>query len=420
MSKITTKRTRSKNKGYRYCAKTFYFTYPKCDTSPEEALGKLQEMGINWAVVGQEQHQDGTNHLHMCGNWQKKRNIRDPHFFDSICGQHGNYQSMKNKRGCIEYCTKDGKYVQHGIDVKKFIEKSKPKEKIGDHVVKLIEEGAKRQDIRKAYPGYYLIHRNNVQSLIAEIEQDNQEAPTSFDCPEADESLEGWKLVENWLFENILKAREHKKPQLWLYGPPGAGKSHMLSELRKRLRVYDLSPDKWDDEYDDDNYDIIVGDEYKGQKTLTYLNRISEGTHMPLLRRCRAPYMKKDNKPLIICSNLPIDQTYDKCQQVYRDALHARFLEVRVNEPGLTWTEPELEQSETDSDETEVIQTEKELTRCDAFIDTNSSTSMETIQLNVDSDLLKDFYCYETLSPLSPYTEFSDIEEIDYDWDQLL
>ncbi len=377
---------------FRYQAKTFYFTYPKCDALPDDCMEQLKEIGIDWAIIAQEKHKDESLHLHMCGSWAKKISTRDPHFFDKIAGQHGNYQSMKKRKECITYCTKDGNYISFGIDVDKALKGGKTK--VGDEVVKMIQEGASNGEILKAYPGYYLLQRQKIHALRTELELDAIAIPTSFDCPEADEEIPGWNDVSNWLFDNILKARAFKQKQLWIYGPPNSGKSTLLLELYKRLRVYTLSTDKWDDDYDDDRFDLIVADEFTGWKTVGYLNNISDGSICRLSRRGTSPATKKVNLPVIICSNLSIDQVYAKALPVQRQALHARFTQVYVETPGLTWEEvksveqtPEIE-SDTDEDLPNL-----KLTRADAFIDNSLLEETELLTYVSSKDFNDSLFC---------------------------
>ncbi len=389
---------------FRYQAKTFYFTYPKCDALPEDCMDKLKELGIEWAIIAQEKHADETLHLHMCGKWTKKIHTRDATFFDKIAGKHGNYQPMKKQSECISYCIKDDNYICYGIDPVEAVKKGK-KTKVGDEVVKLILEGASNREIMNYNPGYYLVQRTKIHALREELQLDEPDVPTSFDCPEADESTLGWNDVSNWLFDNILKARAFKQKQLWLYGPPNSGKSSMLMELHKRLRVYTLSNDKWDDDYNDDRFDVIVADEFTGWKTVSYLNSLCDGSVKKMLRRCMPPISKKVNLPVIICSNLSIDEVYSKALPVQREALHARFHQVYVDKPGLSWAAESDSDTEIVDDETDVLES-PQLKRCDALMNSGMLERNELEDFVTSKDLNDQLLCLdETLEDLD-YDDF--------------
>jgi len=67
--------------------------------------------------------------------------------------------------------------------------------------------------------------------------------------------------------------------------------------------VYDVPHEAWNDTYQDGIYDLIVMDEFNGQKTITQMNLLTDGYVTPLQRRGTNPYLKKDKLPVIICAN---------------------------------------------------------------------------------------------------------------------
>lgn len=86
-------------------------------------------------------------------------------------------------------------------------------------------------------------------------------------------------------------------------GPTGIGKSYLLNQLRELFRVYDVPHESWNDTYQDGIYDLIVMDEFNGQKTITEMNLLTDGYQTPLKRRGTSPYLKTDCLPVILCSN---------------------------------------------------------------------------------------------------------------------
>lgn len=84
------------------------------------------------------------------------------------------------------------------------------------------------------------------------------------------------------------------------------------------------------DTYTDDAYDIIVADEYKCQKTITWLNAFVQGG-LPLNMRIKGgQIMKYKNLPVIIASNHSIVEGYSKANYISVDALKTRFTEIEV------------------------------------------------------------------------------------------
>jgi len=81
--------------------------------------------------------------------------------------------------------------------------------------------------------------------------------------------------------------------------------------------------------YEDNTYDVVIFDEYYGQRKITWLNNFLQGTHMEIHRRYYN-VIKKENLPCIILSNSSVDDTYKNVPEVYRNALKERLLEINL------------------------------------------------------------------------------------------
>jgi len=91
--------------------------------------------------------------------------------------------------------------------------------------------------------------------------------------------------------------------------------------------VYDVPAETWNDAYQDGIYDLIVFDEFQGQKSIGQLNALTDGYTTPLIRRGTHPYLKNDKLPVIICSNkLPHDVYHNAKDRAYVDAFASRYL----------------------------------------------------------------------------------------------
>lgn len=112
------------------------------------------------------------------------------------------------------------------------------------------------------------------------------------------------QLLE-WVNSNVCQSRPFRSRQLYIWGPPAVGKTTFLRLLEKSLRIYYMPTDEnFYDMYDDDDYDLIVIDEFKGQKTIQDLNRWLDGQNMSIRQKGRQ-CMKLKNLPVIIVSNFP-------------------------------------------------------------------------------------------------------------------
>ncbi len=106
-------------------------------------------------------------------------------------------------------------------------------------------------------------------------------------------------------------------------------------QLSKSLRIYRVPKNDWDDKWEDDAYDLAVIDEYRGWKSIDWINMFAEGSPMNLLRRGCSDVAKLQKIPMVICSNCTIFEAY---QQLSHPAIHlieARFLQVEIPDDGL-------------------------------------------------------------------------------------
>ncbi len=93
---------------------------------------------------------------------------------------------------------------------------------------------------------------------------------------------------------------------------------------------YEIPNDNnWYDAYSD-AFGFAWIDEFKGCKTIQWLNSFSEGRHMSLSRRGKEPYVKKKNLPFIVASNYSIRDCFSKADFIVVKALQRRFLEVEI------------------------------------------------------------------------------------------
>lgn len=96
---------------FRINAQQVFLTYPKCELKPEELLNELNAVrAVKEYVIGREQHQDGTHHLHAYIFFVNKLNSTNERVLD-VLGYHPNVQSARNKKAVISYVKKGGDYI---------------------------------------------------------------------------------------------------------------------------------------------------------------------------------------------------------------------------------------------------------------------------------------------------------------------
>ncbi len=102
--------------------------------------------------------------------------------------------------------------------------------------------------------------------------------------------------------------------------------------ISRMLRVYRPSRNEWDDLYRDGDFDIAIIDEYRGWKSIDWINLFAEGSYMPLKRRSTCDILKTDKIPMIICSNLSIFEAYHDLDHSSIHLIEARFLEIEIED----------------------------------------------------------------------------------------
>lgn len=212
-------------------------------------------------------------------------------------------------RKWVAYVVKDGDTISHGIDVKSYLEAATLKQSTKlTLAATMLQEGKSIEAVDDEMPGLVLQHLRRLEDYhrfqqlkIGRI-QGLPEGALTF--------LEGTPSTYNdaiatWLQVNVLCRRAFKDPQLYVCGAPNSGKTSLVLKLeREGIRVYRMPYDgKWYDLYEDGLYDLIVLDEFNGQKKIQDLNFWLEGGPMMVPRRGQAPYQKRDNLPVLILSN---------------------------------------------------------------------------------------------------------------------
>lgn len=136
--------------------------------------------------------------------------------------------------------------------------------------------------------------------------------------------------IAAWLNQNLLRNRPFGAPQLFLTGPTGIGKSHLLKTLEPGLRIFYLNMmEDWMDGYDDDLYDLIAIEEFHSQKTLQFMNQLLDGQPMPYrVRNGNGGKLKRKNLPIIITSNYGLSEIYPKVDAMRKATFVRRVTEV--------------------------------------------------------------------------------------------
>ena len=194
-------------------------------------------------------------------------------------------------------------------------------------------QGKTLNDIVLDYPGYALLNLQKLHHWEQYCQRKRKRDSLTDKIPVFDnrDFSNATGAICRWLNRNIRRPRKFKQPQLWIWSEePNKGKTTLIRQLDKILSIHYLMKDEpFDDMYEDGTYDLIVIDEFEGQRKLGWMNEMLQGGTMPL-RHKGAQYLKRDNLPVLIASNLTPSTCYKNCTTNRLSTLSSRLIVIEV------------------------------------------------------------------------------------------
>lgn len=339
------------SRSFRISSKNLFLTYPQCSVSKDAVLTHLLATLDRWdpqvMIVAQEHHAEEGLHLHCFVQLKKKCTIRNPLRLDLPADLsddltepiHGNYQAARVISRVVLYCTKEDEApATFGIpDLQMYLKAIKNREssKLA-RVAASILDGTfpDMASIIAEEPSLLISHKRKLEDAFAWVKETNRLALTlPYHPPPLPQAPTPIGQIADWVACNLHHQRPFKKDQLWIQAPPDHGKTSFINYLAKMVKTYFVPvDDQWDDLYCDD-YDLVVIDEFRGQRRITWLNGFVQGGTFPVRRRGVAPYIKMKNIPVIVLSNYSPQDAYPRCSNVAWQSIIARFQVVVADEP---------------------------------------------------------------------------------------
>lgn len=334
-------------KPFRLQSTDLFLTYPQCTKTPDELHRDLRTLlkDFAFAAICREQHATGDPHLHAVVHLSKRCDFSSANCLDIPDGPqrvfHGNYQSARSARHCLEYISKDGDVSGYGkaLDAIRVYYNGElggttRKRKLGDCVDMIMKGGSFTSLFTDPELSHMsILHQDKIMKAVYRMKEEAMLKLTKkFVKLEPIGLLPEAVAIADWVNANVLKERPFAQKQLYVFGPTRHGKTSLVQQLKTCLRIYTVPDENFYDDYGDEKYDLIVFDEFTTQKTIQWMNRFLDGQDAPLRQKGHQT-MKRKNLPVLILSNTSLEGLYCRVEDAHLDTLIRRLMIVHLSEP---------------------------------------------------------------------------------------
>jgi len=294
---------------------------------------------LAWMVVAKERHADGGIHFHALLHFgTRKFSTRNVAEWDEVCGTHPNIGSARSLQAALRYISppKDSlidRFEDGPVPPLKTEKTNKMTEFARD-----VDAGQTTQELYASYVGLFAQNLTKCLAFIewrrAVLTNNALEPRGTFEfqlTPDPAFNHACSTLLQHLTF--VMKDwnyKAHRPIQLYVNGPPACGKSSLGKWLERFMRVYWCPMDEdYYNLYADERYDLIILEEFWGQKKASFMNALLDGSTFSM-RTKGGQVMKRKTQPVVIFSNVKLNTIYSSMESrpEIREAFQSRLLEV--------------------------------------------------------------------------------------------
>lgn len=106
--------TRNHSNRFKFDAQSFFLTYARCTLEQQAVIDHLNSVKeVTWLRIATEQHEDGTPHIHVVGQFVARFQSTNSRIFD-VGGFHPDIQSVRSIPRALAYVAKGGEFRDIG------------------------------------------------------------------------------------------------------------------------------------------------------------------------------------------------------------------------------------------------------------------------------------------------------------------
>lgn len=296
----------------------FFITIPKCGKN--QYVFDMFKEACSQLVVAQENHLDGTKHLHIFARFVEKKKLQEVREMVIFVSEHsGDVQTVKCADRVLTYITKyEYPVLYKGVSSSKF------------HFSYRAREWANKTEVFRysdpfvlSTPQYYKF----LQNLHKEVQENRSKGSGLGEPIELCVAYRNWSMiVAEWWNSWLKNGFKHKKKQLYLHGRSNVGKTSFVEMMVKscRERVFLPGVGKFGFQNLSPKFHrVILFEEFKAEfHSIDLLKRLIAGEKCALsVKGCADLYVKWEGPVIFVSNYEPPDNDafYNRINVVFAD-----------------------------------------------------------------------------------------------------